>query len=664
MCGIVGYFHPQKEIEDLRPLYRAAELIRHRGPDDEGYACFNLKTGQRSSWIGPDSPSSLQAAMSPIRQNPCFAHHLAFGFRRFSIVDLTEKGHQPFWNRDRSVCLIFNGEIYNYVEIRRELEKQGYLFETTCDTEVLMAAYLTWGIDCLQSFNGPIAVVLYDENKQSLFLARDRIGKSPLYYTVSDGALYWASDIKPILELAGRSCFKINEQAVYDYLRYGWRDLDNTTFWKGVFTLPAACYTCLPVGKTPDFNLIEKTTIRYWDFPSSRLSAEQISFADARQQFRDLFLDAVRIRARADAPVAFSLSGGLDSSSVVSAAAGPLQEQITVYAVSFPGHPNDEEPMARRVYRKYQDRIDYRPYTPGNLDFWKTANEFIWLQEEPFHFASSQLYQAVLRQARRDGCKAVINGVGGDELLAGYPHYFFPLLVHLRKHKRFRHLVENLFLKRDLYKEYYFRRRVRNLRAILTGHVDSLGFSPSFFNFRGAEQIQPFLKLETFQGVIQRSGISRDFHSLSIDFFSQWLMNYWLRNYNRMHFGVPMEPRSPLLDYRLVDLCLSLPPEYLIHRGWTKYLLRRALQSEMPRKIVWNRIKKGFQFNTDVWFKEARPIIQTVLDQARDNPFLDTESLFKQYDSLLHVNRNALWRGVNLALWWIRVVQNQPLPGL
>lgn len=662
MCGIAGYFHPHKTRDDLQALYRATELIRHRGPDDEGYACFNIETGQSSSWTGPDSPRALQNQIPHIQSYSRFVHHLAFGFRRFSIVDLTEKGHQPFWSRDRSICLIFNGEVYNYVEIRQELEQQGCVFETACDTEVLLAAYQTWGINALSRVNGPLAAVLYDQNQRSIYLARDRIGKNPLYYTVFHGALYWASDIKPILELAGRGNFAVNEQAVYDYLRYGWRDLDNTTFWKNIFTLPAACYVRLPVGQSLDFDWIERNTFRYWNFPQSRLTSDQLSFDDARRQFRELFLDAVRIRTRADAPVAFTLSGGLDSSAIVSAAAGPLRKKVTTYVLSFPEHPSDEEPLARYVYQRYRDQIDYRLYTPGILDFWREGDDYVRLQEEPFHFVSTQAYQAILRKARHDGFKVVINGVGGDELLAGYPHYFFPILLHLRKHGQYRLLIENLFLKRELYPEYYFRRRLRNLIAILKENEEALPLSPSFFNFHGAQQIQAFLKADAFHTVINRTGISREFHSLSIDFFSQWLMNYWLRNYNRMHFGVPAEPRSPLLDYRLIDLCLALPPEYLIRRGWTKYILRRSMQDEMPRKITWNHIKKGTQFNTDIWFKESKPIIQKVMDQVRGNPYLDTQSFFTQYEALIEKNPSLLWRGVSFALWWRRMIQNEPLP--
>lgn len=660
MCGIVGYFS-LRPMTNLKPLYQATELIRHRGPDDEGYACFNLETRQHAMRTGPDSPALLREQIPQITDSPDFAHHLAFGFRRFSIVDLTEKGHQPFWNRDRTVCLIFNGEIYNYVEIRRCLEKEGYVFETACDTEVLMAAYLKWGMDCLEHFNGPVALALYDQNRRCLFLARDRIGKNPLYYTVCRGTLYWASDIKPILELAGPGTFEVNEQAVYDYLRYSWRDLDNTTFWKNINTLPAASYTCLSVETAPDLERLRQGTSRYWDFPASRRKASDLSFDQARRQFRELFLDAVSIRARADAPVAFSLSGGLDSSAVVSAEAGVLNQRLTAYTVSFPGHPNDEEPLARHVYNRYADRIDYRTYTPDSQDFWETADECIRLLEEPFHFPSSQLYQSVLRQARADGFKVVINGVGGDELMAGYGHYFFPFLTHLRQRGQYPLLLKNLFLKRDLYKEYYFRRRLRNLRDLLNGTDRTLKFSPSFANSTGAARIEPCLNMEAFPGVINREGISRDFHQLSIDFFSQWLMNYWLRQYNRMHFGIPAEPRSPLLDYRLIELCLSLPPEYLIRHGWTKYILRRSLQSEMPSKITWNPVKKGFQFNSDVWFNNAKPLVKNLFDSVRDNPYVDYEAFFREYDALIHENPGLLWRGINLALWWKRMVLNEPL---
>lgn len=665
MCGIVGYFNNHKTRTDLSELYKAVRLIAHRGPDDEGYAAFNLETNTAQKFAGPDSPAVLKAQMPDIVQNPYFPHHLAFGFRRFSIVDLSEKGHQPFWSPDGSVCLIFNGEIYNYIELQKELQKQGYSFSTACDTEVLLVGYLAWGTEVLKYCNGPIAMVLYDRRSSKLLMARDRLGKAPLYYAVHQGTLYWASEIKSILSLAGHSAFSINEQAVYDYLNYGWRDLDNTTFWNGICTLPAACWTQIDLASPPSCDQIQAGLHRYWDFPRQRLHPRQIPFAQAVGQFRELFADAVRIRARADAKVAFSLSGGLDSSSIVAAAADIADAPFRTYSIKFPGQDCDEEPYARKVYQLYPEKIDYQTYTPANQDFWQVADDFIWLQEEPFHWPSAELFQAYFRHARRQDYKVILIGTGGDELLAGYNDYFFPLLIYWRQHGRFFPMAANLFLKEQLWPKYCVRQRMKILCALLQKHLDDLRpYIPvSFFNAGGRQAAAPYLQgplsAESFQKNKQKA--PADFQSLAIGYMSNWLMNYWLRNSNRAHFGVPIESRAPFLDYRLVDFVFKLPPEYIVHNGWTKYILRKSMARRLPPEVSWRRLKQGMPFNTVSWFTHAKPIVETLLKNTPANPYLDAGRLLNDYDRLLMQNPFFLWRGINFCLWWKRIIHLSPL---
>ncbi|HOK95672.1 MAG TPA: asparagine synthase (glutamine-hydrolyzing) [Anaerohalosphaeraceae bacterium] len=666
MCGIAGYFNHAKTRTDLSGLYKAVRLIAHRGPDDEGYAVFNMDTQTAQKYCGPDSPAVLKSQMPDIVQHPHFAHHLAFGFRRFSIVDLSEKGHQPFWSPDGSVCLIFNGEIYNYIELQKELLQLGYCFTTACDTEVLLAGYLTWGMDVLKFCNGPIAMVCYDRRKNTLLMARDRLGKAPLYYAVHQGTLYWASEIKSILSLTGHSAFSINEQAVYDYLNYGWRDLDNTTFWNGVCTLPAAHWTEIDVASQPSYDQINASLHRYWDFPPQRLHPGQIPFREAVGRFRELFTDAVRIRARADAKVAFSLSGGLDSSSITAAAAHIADQSFRTYSIKFPGQDCDEEPFARKVYELYPDKIDYHIYTPANEDFWQVASDFIWLQEEPFHWPSAELFQAYFRHARRQDYKVILIGTGGDELLAGYNDYFFPLLMYWRKNSRFLPLAANLFLKEDIWPKYCIRQRIKIFNALFHNRFDALRrYIPvSFFNAGGQEVAAGYLRGPLASGSYQKHKqiAPTDFQALAVGYMSNWLMNYWLRNSNRAHFGVPIESRSPFLDYRLVDFVFTLPPEYMVHNGWTKYILRKAMAQWLPSEVSWRRIKQGMPFNTLPWFNHAKPIVEALLRNTAQNPYLDTAQLFNDYDRLLRENPYFLWRGINFCLWWKRVILLSPLP--
>ncbi len=665
MCGLVGYFNPKKEFDNHTMIYQANSLISHRGPDDEGYAMINHKKNIQKMFCGPDSPESLKLILPNITTASQCPHQLAFGFRRFSIVDLTEKGHQPFWSADRNLCLIFNGEIYNYVEIRQELEKYGHSFSTTSDTEVLLVGYQQWGMEVLKRCNGPIALVLYDKRKNRLFMARDRIGKSPLYYAIHEGTLYWASEIKCILQMTGRRSFDFNNQAIYDYLNFGWRDLNNTTFWQGIQTLNAASWTWIDMDSEPNHERLLKNLQIYWNIPEKRMLSNDISFGDATTHFRELFSDAVRIRARADANVAFSLSGGLDSSSIVAVAAKTLSKPFRTYSINFPGEAQGEEPLARLVSEQYPDMIDYHTYTPNNTDFWDVANDYIWLQEEPFHFPNAELFQAYFRKAREENYKVMITGIGGDELLAGYRAYFFPLLNTLRQKRRFAPLVSNLFLNTTLWPIYRIRKRLKIMACLLRNHPEQLSsdIPVSFFNSSGDPWAHLYLKDITIeqQSMKHQSTPPLHFEEMAVQYMSNWLMNYWQRNTNKSHFGVPMETRSPFLDYRLVDFVFTLPPEYLMNFGWTKYLLRKSVNQLLPKSVIWNRKKQGLPFNTVPWFQHAKPIVEKHIRSVYNNPYVDTDACMKHYDDLLQRQPAALWRVINFCLWWKRVILQDTL---
>lgn len=665
MCGIVGYFSPENSFSCTEALSQATSLISHRGPDDEGYALFNLSTNKSLTLVGPDSPDVLKRAFPPVSPKQAYSHHLAFGFRRFSIVDLSEKGHQPFWNQDKSICLVFNGEIYNYVEIKEELQKLGHSFATSCDTEVLLTGYQQWGMDVLKKCNGPIALVLCDCQKRKLYFARDRLGKSPLYYAVNQNTLYWASEIKSILSMTGSSAFQINEQAVYDYLTYGWKDIDNQTFWKGIFTFPAASWAEINLDTRCSYQAITRQTKRYWEIPASRLTAKQISFQYAKEQFEELLKDSVLIRARADAKVAYSLSGGLDSSSIVAVAAelvkGP--KPISTYSICFPGEAQDEEPLARLVAQRYQNKIHYQTYTPQNDDFWAIADRYVWLMEEPFHFPNAELFQAYFRKARAQGYKVMITGAGGDELLAGYGHYFIPLLRYQQGRGQYTEMVQNLLMKRDIWPKYLLKRRLKMMWSLLKGDfsLPELKTPFAFFNASGHNLAHHYFRDHNLVSKTCERQVPTRFEEMMTGYMSNWLMNYWLRNSNKSHFGVPMESRSPFLDYRLIDFSFQLPPEYLIQKGWSKYILRKVMAKRLPSSVIWNRTKRGLPFNTKKWFEYSQRIASVHLQDAIDNPYVNVLKVQSDYDELTTRDPALLWRLLNFCLWWKRLVMQKRL---
>ena len=647
MCGIVGYLSPEKELTDTRPLVEATRLVRHRGPDDEGYALLRTAEGGCHILSGSESESRIRDLYPDISKAPSLAHNIGMGFRRFSIIELTSLGHQPFWNRDRTVCLTFNGEIYNYLELRADLEADGCIFETRSDTEVLLASYLTRGSECLKHLNGPFALAIYDTREKSLILARDRIGKSPLYYAVVNGTLYWASEIKSILRLAGAGSFTLNPQAIYDFINHGWRDLDYGTFWSGIYSLPSAAYISLDATRAIDNQSVEINLSKYWQIPSHRQTSTDISFAEACDRFREIFVDSVSIRLRADARLALALSGGLDSSAIVAVAAGILQKSVSTYTVKFKEEYADEEPYARQIRDMYRDRIDYQTWMPGDNDFWGHADAFVWLQEEPFHSPNLQTAQANYIRASQDGFRVLVTGAAGDETLAGYTEYTLPFLKYLSRHRHYLSMLtfpmsdsEGLSL--------YFRSLLRRLSRV-TGRF-----------WGDAGHYNPFGET-LLDEVRQREGPPREFTQLMIGNMGQWKMNYWLRSGNKTVFGIPMEPRSPFLDYRLIEFLFSLPPEYVMYKGWRKYILRRSMRDILPEGIVWRRKKMGFPFNNKEWLMNSKHIALGHLNAVRDNPYLKVDGIIPQYARLTDADPLMLWRCISFALWWRRVIKGETI---
>lgn len=638
MCGIAGYFRRARPDNETDVIKRMARSIRHRGPDDEGFALINTMNGHHGDFAGAESDLAIKKSL-PSVDAAGFPHDIAFAHTRYSIVELSPAGHQPMWSMDGSVCVSFNGEIYNYLELRAELEKSGSPFKTFSDTEVIINGYLTWGTGVFARLNGPMALALYDSRRSALLFARDRVGKSPLYYAVKDGVLYWASEIKAILGACGNAGFPVRAQAVDDYVVHSWRDLDGT-FWQGIEDFPPASFAW--AGKELSLKME-----RYWSLPAHRLGIKDISPGEATDRCRELITDAVRLRLRADVPVGFELSGGMDSSAVVALAAKELPERIKTFTIKFKEEHSDEEPYARSLAELYPAKIDYNVIYPGSDDFWTEADEFIRVEEEPFHSPNLHTNQALRRTIRSKGIKVVITGSAGDEVLAGYhAEYYLPFLRHLLRRGR----------GLDLLREIRSNTENSSLKTLVKLFIGS----------DNANQLRSRTK-RLLKGVYannedikEREKKRGDFEGRMLDNMTGWMMNYWLRSGNKATFGIPIEARSPFLDYRVVDFAFTLPPEYLIRDGWHKWVLRQATRDILPEKIVWRKNKMGFPFPWREWLANSKPIIERNL-KGTSCPYIDVKGLMRAYDDINRVEPQALWRVICLGLWWRRMVEGRHL---
>lgn len=642
MCGIAGYLSRQGSEGDASELLTMARTLRHRGPDDEGFVLVNTRSDSHLNLCGAESDKRLQPQYQRIEDRlGGFPHDLGIAHRRYSIVDLSVDGHQPMWDVDECVCVSFYGEIYNYVELRAELEEQGARFRTHSDTEVILQSYLHWGTGAFARFNGPFALVIYDRRTRALLLCRDPLGKASFYYTVKNDRLYWATEIKAFLNIYGVSGFTIKDQAVHDFVYHDLRDFDGT-FWNEIHDFPPASFAWVQ----PDLSL---KTECYWLLPQTRWRAEDLDLRETIGEFESLLTDAIRIRLRADVPVAFELSGGMDSSSLVALAAAKLPTAVTTFTVKHHEEEWDEEPFARKLSARYQDRIDYRVLVPEKEDFWVAADDFCWIVEEPFHSPNVQTNQHLRRLMKQAGFRAVITGSAGDEVLAGYAgDYDIPFLNYLLRRGR-------LFS--------FFNEMAKNSERTLLGAAMSF-VAKSFLPhplvvtlYKRKYKIDQYCReiYHRQSGVHDRFRRRASFAETMAENMGAWKMNYWLRVGPKSMFGIPLEPRSPFLDCRLVDFAFKLPPEYLIHEGWHKWILRQTTDDILPNEVVWRRHKMGFPFPIREWLQHSKDVVETNLSGV-DCPYLSSGKLMESYDDLAIHSPYLLWRFISLTLWWKKIV--------
>lgn len=545
MCGVAGILRlPETSVAD-GALERMTALVAHRGPDGEG-----------TEYLALDGDATWRVGL---------------GHRRLSILDLSPAGRQPMAYDDGRLWLSYNGEVYNYVELRRELEQLGYAFRTGTDTEVVLAAYRAWGPECLARLRGMWGFLLVDLAERRALLARDRLGIKPLYTTRGPGWLAVASEIKQFRALAGFAP-RPNPSAVTDYLATGY-ERPGSTFFAGVEPLAPGHYQLIQLD-----TLRADAAIPYW-FPE-RVRIEVTRAEEAARRFRAAFEESVRIHLRSDVPVGCALSGGLDSSSIAALVARQRAADsppLHTFSVTFPGTPIDERPYIDAVVRS----LDARPHfvTPTAEQFLEDLDDFLDKHDEPVGSLSQYAGYAVARLTRAAGVPVTLNGQGGDEVLSGYWQCYFVHLRQLARQGRLArlggHLVGAMLPGGNLELVRQAPGVVRRYRA---RQRDAGGG-------QGPVQLASTLAPEAWRVYEVRE--------LTLPRLLKW------DDRNFMAFSV--EGRYPLLDHPLIELCLSFAPEVLFRRGWTKHPLRQGLADVLPASIAWRRSKWGFETPQGRW---------------------------------------------------------------
>jgi asparagine synthase (glutamine-hydrolysing) len=582
------------------------------------------------------------------------AFDLAFGFRRLAILDLSPAGHQPMASSDGGFWIIFNGEIYNYSELRAELLGYGHQFKTGTDTEVILAAYQQWGTECLSRFNGMWAFALWDHNKQQLFIARDRFGIKPLYYVRGANRFTFASEIKALVGKHGIQ-YEPDGEAIYRYLASGIlpSPQGGHTFFKGVESLPPGHQMMVQCDAS------EKH--RYWTLAFSGEAMESKA-SDVIQQYRELFTDSVQLRLRADVPVGTCLSGGLDSSSIVCMvnnlmAQGGLtatqigQQQRTFSAVYDTAGPYNERDHIERVVQA--TGVEKNLTVPTIERLRDDIERLVWHQDEPFQSTSIFAQWCVMSKVHDRKVTVLLDGQGADETLGGYR----PFAIFLS----------------DLLRQAKFLRAVQEARAIQTQTELSVG--PLL-----ARALAWQLPASWVRALRQRRYAPQaDISALNPDFAANWdagrvvdwkpwsdlqthlsdliqesSLPHLLRYEDRNSMAFSVEARVPFLDYRLVQFSFAQAADWRIYQGWTKWILRKAMDGIVPDEIVWRKDKVGFETPEADWMHEwLRSEPDLFGGDALGHPYLNLNTVRRQVDSWITTGGDVrpIWRWINLEMW-------------
>jgi len=617
MCGICGILDTNKKV-DKSSLHKMIKVMKHRGPDDEG--------------IHVDGKVGL-------------------GHVRLSIIDLTDQAHQPMANDDGTLWLVYNGEIYNYIEIREELEKKGFNFSSTGDSEVLLKAYEHWGDKCLSRLNGMFSFVIFDRRKKKLFGARDRFGIKPFYYYRDPRRFIFASEIKPILVNGIEK--KPDSAVIYDYLVYDVLEHNEHTFFAGIKKLMPGHYMKVDIGTAR----IEIK--KWWELETD---IKDIGTKEAVEKFRKLFTDSVRLRLRSDVPVGSCLSGGLDSSSIVSkmvkllGSPDNINTFSSVYSVDFPGNEN-------KFIRSMVKRFGVRGFEtePSAGDIQKDLERLVYHQEEPFNTLSPLAQWEVMKLANRNDMKVLLDGQGSDEMLAGYLFYYGFYFADLLSRCRLLALSREKKAYKRLHAEKNPFRQMRYL------------FVPGFMKIRSKKKKATFLNksfLSRNRGTdhFRRMQKRRPLNSSLKNSMMHGLVRL-LRFEDKASMAFSIETRIPFLDYRLVEFVFSLPDSMKLRDGKTKYVLREAMKDSLPRAIYDRHDKVGFAAPEDIWLKDKKVMkyVSDILASKRtiSRGYYDPkgiDSLLERYkigDSTL---AKKIWALVNLELWFRLFMDAEALP--
>ena len=602
MCGISGIINFNKRKVSKKEIRIMMQNMKHRGPDDEG--------------IYIDS-------------------NVGLGFVRLSILDLSYAGHQPMHSHDNRYIIVYNGEVYNYLEIRDQLSTE-FNFVSGTDTEVVLAAFQKWGKDCVNKFNGMFSFLIFDKKTKNIFASRDRFGIKPFYYYLDEERFIFASEIKSILPLLNQK--EINYNMVFDYVAYNRTDHTSETFFKGIFKLNHGCNLAIKKNKL---------SINRWYNIYDKISSNRIPVN--YNQYLNILEDSIKLRLRSDVDIGVSLSGGIDSSAITSILINKFKlPELNSFSSVYNSNKSYDEYSFIKLYSNQLKKMHYT--YPSKDTFFTDYKDFIYSQSEPVNDVGSYIQYKVMSLVGNH-VKVVLDGQGADEQLGGYHNFFGSYYKELLYKGNILKLLNEIYfyinnhssiesLKYFIY--YLIPDRIKSIKNPFTlGSINK-----DFFDSYSKDSIIP-----------QNLYNPKDLQTSLIQHFEHKLEHLlkW-DDLNSMRFSV--ESRLPFLDYRLVETSINLPSNLIINKGTTKSILRNSIRGIVPNQIVNRKDKKGFSNPRSEWFRSDifRILIMDILNSNDFNNLniFDVKDAKRKYN--LHFNNKGdysidIWKWINLYEW-------------
>lgn len=624
MCGIAGiiYKNNPSSIKDV--MFAMSRSIKHRGPDGEGFAFFSdtkstAAFSEETPVINKQSKTFLFNPSNSIDTvEPMYS--MAFAHRRLSIIDLSESGHQPMCDTSGDYWITFNGEIYNYIELREELKSKGCVFVTQTDTEVALEAYKEWGVNCLQKFNGMWAFAVYDKIKKQVFCARDRVGVKPFYYINTTNYFAFASEHKAFIK-SKLIPFEINEQQQFDFLVNA--NLENTeqSLFKDIIELKPSSYFLY------DITTQQLNSHKYYSLPDNLISNK--TEKEIIDTVEEKLVNAIKIRLRSDVEIGSCLSGGLDSS-IIAGIINYLQpdKQLKLFTVVFPSESYDESNYAKLVSDSIKG--NWKTVSPTADDFFKEIEFLNYFQDIPIWSTSTYSQHRVMKLAAENNIKVLLDGQGADELFAGYAHHYMAFWKENFGWNTFKYINQSKQTIPNSYQLF--------LKQLIK---DNLNWNTDYKNYFTNENKE----LTKSQSQKVASSLNQQ---LKEDYNGR--LKSFLKCEDRCSMAFGIESRVPFADdVELVDFIFSIEGNKKIKNGISKYLLREATQKYIPQQIYTRKDKIGFETPLAKWLLSYQEqVIDTVINQL---DFVNSEYLKLNFSKLLNKKPAFLLRLYSLSVW-------------